>query len=638
MPVEPKQLQSGATPGSPGEPQRNIHRAPGAPAPQASAAPAPRPPRPAKKKKRGGRAWMAFRNSRPVKGLGHLLYTLGFSGEYICIKIWRVLREAGTLAAQLLVWLFSRLGQGIVRVLRGVLHDIAYPFTRYRRRRRQLRRLRERERRRSRQQGSAPGISYTGAGLKHRVSFLVGVVVSVLPVVALAALAFTVYNVLGVQYALAVEVDGEVLGYVADKSVVENAKTLLRDRIRLAEDQKLSDWQFNPDYTLSRAVSFTTSQQLVNAILLHSTDDRSNLVSATGIYINDHLFAVTDEGEAVKQYLDEKLESYRDPAHPEAEVSFVDQVVCELNPDDVFLASAMQNAESLVAELERVVSDEVTYQAQAGDTLARIAYRNGLTLDTLLARNPKYAEEESDFEPRVGTQFLIERAQPFLQVQASVRVSSVESIPYRVIEQETDRRQVGRRDVVQEGAAGSQMVWDDLYYIDGELARSVRVDEMTQVIEAAVNEIVEVGTFDFNTAVITGEYNDVFMFPVPDSEWSYRGKAPGHRGVDLNGDFGIPIYASNAGVVSYSGYHWSWGNNIVIDHPNGIQTRYAHCTELLVDVGEVVMQGDLIATLGSTGVSTGPHLHFEVMVDGVEQDPMNYVTFPEGYRASWYRG
>ena len=98
-----------------------------------------------------------------------------------------------------------------------------------------------------------------------------------------------------------------------------------------------------------------------------------------------------------------------------------------------------------------------------------------------------------------------------------------------------------------------------------------------------------------------------------------------HTGLDIANSSGTPIKAAASGTVIYSGYKGSYGKMIVIDHGNGIQTYYAHCVRLYVSSGTYVNQGDVIAGVGSTGNSTGPHLHFEVRVNGVARNPQNYV-------------
>ncbi|MCL2368060.1 MAG: M23 family metallopeptidase [Oscillospiraceae bacterium] len=101
-----------------------------------------------------------------------------------------------------------------------------------------------------------------------------------------------------------------------------------------------------------------------------------------------------------------------------------------------------------------------------------------------------------------------------------------------------------------------------------------------------------------------------------------------HRGIDIAAPFDAPILAVASGVVTFVGYErGGFGNWISIDHQNGFQTRYAHNARNLVRVGDRVFQGQRIADVGSTGLSSGPHLHFEVLVDGAWTDPLQF--FPE---------
>ena len=100
-----------------------------------------------------------------------------------------------------------------------------------------------------------------------------------------------------------------------------------------------------------------------------------------------------------------------------------------------------------------------------------------------------------------------------------------------------------------------------------------------------------------------------------------------HKGIDIGGSYGTPIYAAASGTVTYAqtGYGGGYGNHLIISHGNGVQTLYGHCSSLCVSQGDHVSQGQLIAKMGSTGRSTGNHLHFEVRVNGVAQNPQNYV-------------
>ena len=98
-----------------------------------------------------------------------------------------------------------------------------------------------------------------------------------------------------------------------------------------------------------------------------------------------------------------------------------------------------------------------------------------------------------------------------------------------------------------------------------------------------------------------------------------------HAGIDIGAPFGAPISAVAAGVVIYSGWLGGYGNLVVVDHGDGVSTAYAHQQRIAVDVGDTVSQGATLGEVGSTGYSTGPHLHFEVRINGVARDPLGYL-------------
>lgn len=99
-----------------------------------------------------------------------------------------------------------------------------------------------------------------------------------------------------------------------------------------------------------------------------------------------------------------------------------------------------------------------------------------------------------------------------------------------------------------------------------------------------------------------------------------------HEGLDIGDRRGDPIYASGSGTVTKAEWHSGYGNLVEIDHGNGYVTRYGHCSKLLVKVGQKVDQGEKIALIGSTGTSTGPHVHFEVRINGTPVDPTPFIS------------
>ena len=102
-------------------------------------------------------------------------------------------------------------------------------------------------------------------------------------------------------------------------------------------------------------------------------------------------------------------------------------------------------------------------------------------------------------------------------------------------------------------------------------------------------------------------------------------RSSAHTGLDIATSTGTPVLAAASGTVTFSGRKGSYGNLLVITHSNGVQTYYGHCSKLYVSAGTTVTQGQTVAAVGSTGNSTGPHLHFEIRVNGVAYNPQNYL-------------
>lgn len=98
-----------------------------------------------------------------------------------------------------------------------------------------------------------------------------------------------------------------------------------------------------------------------------------------------------------------------------------------------------------------------------------------------------------------------------------------------------------------------------------------------------------------------------------------------HSGLDIASRYGSPIYAVAEGTVKFAGIQGGYGNLVIISHGNGVETYYGHCSSILAKVGDKVEPGDLIAKVGSTGNSTGNHLHFEIRINGVTVNPQNYI-------------
>ena len=161
--------------------------------------------------------------------------------------------------------------------------------------------------------------------------------------------------------------------------------------------------------------------------------------------------------------------------------------------------------------------------------------------------------------------------------------------------------------------------------------------EAENLIRAAENAQRAIATRPSNNRIVVDLDNleGEFLWPVPgharisspygNRTWA-NGRTEFHTGIDISAPSGVEVIASRGGTIIFSGWMNGYGNTVIIDHGDGTTSLYAHHSRLLVSQGESVQQGQLIALIGSTGFSTGPHLHFEVRVNGSHNNPMNFLN------------
>lgn len=220
---------------------------------------------------------------------------------------------------------------------------------------------------------------------------------------------------------------------------------------------------------------------------------------------------------------------------------------------------------------------------------------------------------------RPGEVMEIKNPRLSLNVMSKVEVNEEQEVYYQTINRDDDTMAKGERVVERKGENGEKEVHSINSYINYMEAKREIISE--KIIKEPVNE-----------RVIRGKSDDSFASlnlkrPTRGGISSGFGRRWGsfHSGVDINADFGDDVFAADSGVVTMSKYLGNYGNIIEIDHKNGYKTRYAHLSAMYKKIGDKVSKGELIAKVGTSGRVTGPHLHFEILVNNTPVDPMIYL-------------
>ena len=265
-------------------------------------------------------------------------------------------------------------------------------------------------------------------------------------------------------------------------------------------------------------------------------------------------------------------------------------------------------------------SESKIYIVKGGDNLWDIAIKNGIKPSELEEMNPGLNPKRL----QIGMEIYLYQVQPFISVAFKEVVRKEERVAYNVIYEDDNSMYKGQVMVKSPGEYGTREVVSEVTKENGVVVGSVVLSET--MLSAPVAQIALRGTMP--APVYTGTSSGYLTSPLAvinvTSAYGNRGGAL-HKGVDLKAPRGTPIYASADGVVTFAGSSGSYGNIVKLSHGDGLETYYAHCDTIIVTIGEVVAQGQQIATIGRTGNATCDHVHYEVKINGVAQNPMNYI-------------
>lgn len=293
----------------------------------------------------------------------------------------------------------------------------------------------------------------------------------------------------------------------------------------------------------------------------------------------------------------------------------VEVVQVYVDPERV---STLEEAVELVTKKEE---KDTIYEVEPGDSLSVIAEKNKTTLANLIAMN-KETIPNQNATIRVGDMIRVTVPQPELSVVRTEEIYYEENYDAEAIYIDNDTWYSNRSEVKQEPVAGfRKVVADILYRNDLEEGRNVVYEN---IIAEAIPKIIERGT----------QPPPTYLKPISGGRLSSRfgkrkaptkGASTYHKGVDWATPIGTSIVASSDGTVVRAGWGGGYGYCIYIEHPDGKVTRYGHLSKILVKSGQTVRQSEKIGLSGNTGVSSGPHIHFEILVNGKQVNPLDYL-------------
>ena len=418
---------------------------------------------------------------------------------------------------------------------------------------------------------------------------------------------FTAY-----QYAY----NGRVLGYVKSQNDVVNVLKVAGNKLSSSNKAHIK-FTANDNIKMNKVSVFNrdmdTPDQVVNK-LTYMTDIE---VSAVAICQDGKLMTIVENQQAADDVIKRIKESYQTPNEGMKITKTDFETPVDTKEVQVMLTSVGSKGDAL-HDLTEGGTIEIRHIVNEGETVNSIAKEFNVSPSDI--KDMETGETVSKAES--GSRVRIQKKIDPLKVITIEKGTTTETIPFETEEKQSADLYKDETYVQQEGADGRQAITGTITKKNGkEIKRDISKKE---VIKEPVKKIVLIGTKERPKTDPTGTFATPIRGATITSEFGARwGRM--HEGIDYGAATGTPIYASDGGTVTLAGVYGGYGNCVEIKHSGGYSTRYGHMSRFAVSQGEKVYQGQVIGYVGNTGRSTGSHLHFEVRLNGVAQNPRNYV-------------
>ncbi len=446
----------------------------------------------------------------------------------------------------------------------------------------------------------------------------------ILPVVSLAVCVAVIGTMLQLNYALQISYNGQTVGFVADETVYDSARKIIQNRMVTPTQQT---WNSTAEMRIAVVNNDEIVSQEVMAESLLSVSGEE-IAQATGLYVGGEFYGATAAGELLADEIDAILAPQQALASGlagDVTVKFTRTV--ELIPG-IYPVASIVTFDEMKALVNSQESFDIYFTAAGGESSADVASKNGISLDRLTALNGQVDNTLSE-----GTRLLVAQNESLLRIKLVSQVITTRTINCKEIYINDNRFPVGYMLPRISGENGEEVTVSEIEYdANGEVvSETVLSKEITkEPVDAEI--VIGVRQADGTVSSAVGDMSKPLAWPTGPYQYVSRGFSSYHFGVDIAGQSGTPIYAADNGVVTLAeSTPWNYGTYIIIDHQNGMQTVYGHNSQNLVEVGDVVAKGQLIGLMGTTGNSTGNHLHFETRWLGDKVDPAQYLNLSEWY-------
>ena len=441
-----------------------------------------------------------------------------------------------------------------------------------------------------------------------------------IPIVAMAGFILALMYFRKLNFALKVQYEGESIGYVATEQIYDSATDIIRERMVESSDMS---WTSN----IKLGVSVAPPEEIIsnkNVADNMLTVSGIGITQATGLYIDNQFYGATTEGEELSDSLKALLEVHRQSlVEGEIHAEFANNI--ELR-DGVYPEESIIPYESLDNFIHSTKRNAQYYVVVEGETITDVLEICRIPIDTIQWFNPNI----DLLNLHAGQKLIISDEEPMLPIRITRTEMLLEEIPIEVEEYQDPNRDANFSYEYVSGEAGLKEVYYEVSYDEGvEIGRTIVNETVTQEM---IKRIIVRGTKkNVGFGGRPPSTNGILGWPTGSFQFVSRGtNDSGHIALDIAAETGTNVFAAEAGTVVTSEWtNTGYGYYIIIDHGviDGVHlsTLYAHNSDLLVVEGTQVARGQLIAYSGSTGNSTGPHLHFEVRVDGVKTPPEAWV-------------